>query len=543
MTISLEELQELMNAMEGENLEFKEAKQSYQFDKLLKYCAALANEGGGKIILGVTDRRPRRIVGTNAFRQPERTRAGLMEKLRLRVDVDALRPSERRVLVFTVPPRPVGVPIQANGIYWTRQGDSLVPMTEDQLREIFDEIGHDFSADVCPEATLEDLDPVAIEDFRHRWIEKSGNSALARLESKQLLQDAEAVVGENITYAALILFGTYNALGQHLAQAEVIFEYRSSETPGPAQQRKEYRQAFFSFYDDIWNTINLRNDLQHYQDGLFMRDTPTFEERSVREAILNAVSHRDYRHGGNVFVRQYPRHLKIESPGGFPHGITLENILDRQYPRNRRIADIFARCGLVERSGQGMNLIFEEAIRHGKLPPDFTGTDRYQVDLLLPGQVQDPAFVLFLEKIGQELLLSFSTQDLLILDRVHRGLPVDDPLKPRLSYLVESGVLERMSRGRGVRYILSRRFYAMTRRKGVYTRKKGLDRETNKELLIKHISDNDKRGSRFRDFREVLPSLSEDQIKSLIKELKSEERIFCTGKTRAGLWHVRRNKI
>jgi len=122
MTISLEELHRLMNAMEGENLEFKEARQSYQFDKLLKYCAALANEGGGKIILGVSDQRPRRIIGTRAFTQPERTRGGLIEKLRLRVDLDVLRPSERRVLVFTIPPRPVGVPIQTDGIYWTRRG-------------------------------------------------------------------------------------------------------------------------------------------------------------------------------------------------------------------------------------------------------------------------------------------------------------------------------------------------------------------------------------------------------------------------------------
>lgn len=98
MTVSLEELQILMNAMEGENLEFKEAKQSYQFDKLIRYCSALANEGGGKVILGISDQRPRRIIGSRAFTQPERTRAGLMEKLRLRVDVDVLSPSEGRVL-------------------------------------------------------------------------------------------------------------------------------------------------------------------------------------------------------------------------------------------------------------------------------------------------------------------------------------------------------------------------------------------------------------------------------------------------------------
>jgi ATP-dependent DNA helicase RecG len=538
MTILLEELQRLMNAMEGENLEFKEARQSYQFDKLLKYCAALANEGGGKIILGVSDQRPRRIIGTHAFTQPERTRAGLIEKLRLRVDLDVLRPSEGRVLVFTIPPRPVGIPIQTDGIYWTRRGDSLVPMTEEQLREIFNEIGHDFSADFCQGASLEDLDPLAIEDFRKRWIEKSANKALGQLDRKQLLHDAEAVVEGNVTYAALVLFGTHRALGRHLAQAEVVFEYRSTEASGPAQQRKEYREAFFSFYDDLWNIINLRNDLQHYQDGLFIWDIPTFEERSVREAILNAVSHRDYRLGGSVFVCQYPRHINIESPGGFPPGITLENILNRQYPRNRRIADLFAKCGLVERSGQGMNLIFEEAIRRGKLPPDFTGTDCYQVSLALHGQVQDSAFVLFLEKISRERSVSFSTQDFLILDRVHRGLPVQEELKPRLSYLVETGALELTGRGRGARYVLARRFYAITGRKGVYTRKRGLDRETNKALLVKHISDNNKEGSRFRDLRQVLPSLSIGQLKALMKELKEEGRIYSNGKTRAGLWHL-----
>ena len=537
MTISLEELQRLMNAMEGENLEFKEARQSYQFDKLLKYCAALANEGGGKIILGVSDQRPRRIIGTRAFTQPERTRGGLIEKLRLRVDLDVLRPSEGRVLVFTVPPRPVGVPIQTDGIYWTRRGDSLVPMTEEQLREIFNEVGHDFSADFCQGVTLEDLDPVAIEDFRKRWIEKSANKALGRLDRKQLLHDSEAVVDGNVTYAALVLFGTRQALGRHLAQAEVVFEYRSSEASGPAQQRKEYREAFFSFYDDLWNIINLRNDLQHYQDGLFIWDIPTFEERSVREAILNAVSHRDYRLGGSVFVRQYPRHLIIESPGGFPPGITLENILDRQYPRNRRIADLFAKCGLVERSGQGMNLIFEEAIRRGKLPPDFTGTDRYQVSLALHGQVQDSAFVLFLEKISRERGVSFSTQDFLILDRVHRGLPVQEELKPRLSYLVETGVLELTGRGRGARYVLARRFYAITGRKGVYTRKVGLDKETNKALLLKHIRASKAEGARMQELQQVLPGLSRQQIQRLLSELVMEGNIERIGIKRAARWY------
>ncbi|MCK4784278.1 MAG: hypothetical protein KAV87_11045, partial [Desulfobacteraceae bacterium] len=87
--------------------------------------------------------------------------------------------------------------------------------------------------------------------------------------------------------------------------------------------------------------------------------------------------------------------------------------------------------------------------------------------------------------------------------------------------------MELTGRGRSARYVLARRFYAITGRKGVYTRKRGLDRETNKALLVKHISDNNKEGSGFRDLKQILPALSEDQIKSLIKEFKSEGRIFC----------------
>ena len=251
------------------------------------------------------------------------------------------------------PPRPLGMPIPVEGAYWMRAGEDLAPMTPDMLRRIFDESGPDFSAEICPKATLADLDPAAIESLRGRWARHSGNKALAKRRAEKLLRDAELILPHGITYAALILLGTRAALGRFLAQAEVIFEYRSTARPGPANQREEFRQGFFSFYDRIWELVNRRNDLQHFQERLVMHPVPTFSEIAVREALLNAVSHRDYRHPGSVFVRQYARRVEIVSPGGFPPGITPENILDQQLPRNRRIAETFARCGLVERLGPG----------------------------------------------------------------------------------------------------------------------------------------------------------------------------------------------
>ena len=532
-----EQLDEWINSIEDEHFEFKEAKNNFSFENLAKYCCALGNEGGGKIILGVSDKRPRQVVGTHAFQPPDSIRRRLFEQIPLRIEVDEIFHSGKRVLVFDIPSRPVGVPMKYKGIYWSRKADSLIAMSEDRLRAVFAEAGHDFSADICPDATIHDLDPVAVEEFRRRWMEKSKNAQIDSLSHEQLLRDAEVLNDEGLTNAALVLFGTGKALSRYLAQAEVVFEYRSSDASGPAQQRVEYRQGFFLFYDELWKTINLRNDLQHYQNGLFVLDIPTFEERSVREAVLNAVSHRDYQLGGNVFMRQYPRRLVVESPGGFPVGITVENVLDRQSPRNRRIAEVFAKCGLVERSGQGMNLMFERSIQQGKTRPDFTGTDAYNVVITLHGQVQDFRFLQFLEKVGRETLASFGTHDFLALDLIHREQAVPDDLKPSLQKLLELGVVERVGRGRGTRYVLSRRFYAALRKKGVYTRRKGLDRETNKQLLLKHIKDNTEEGATFAELQQVLPSLSKGTVQWMLRELKKENKIRLEGRTKAARWY------
>ncbi len=274
----VKQLEEWMQGKEGEHLEFKEWKTKDDFEQLCRYCCALANEGGGRFIMGVTDQRPRTVVGTFSFSQPERTRKGLCERIPLAIDFEEIQhPScspGSRVLVFTVPPRPVGIPIKHDGRYWMRKEDSLVEMSEERLRAVFAESGHDFSADDCAGLTLRHLDSAAIEDFRNRWIAKARKAEdvtlaerLKSLSVEQLLTDAEVLIDGKLNYASLILFGTAQAVSRHLAQAEVIFEYRSSDASGAAQERKEYRQGFFSYYDDLWDRINKRNDKQEFQEA------------------------------------------------------------------------------------------------------------------------------------------------------------------------------------------------------------------------------------------------------------------------------------
>jgi ATP-dependent DNA helicase RecG len=538
MPTTREQLQNWLSEPEGTHLEFKGAKHNYQFDKLVEYCVALANEGGGKFILGVTDRRPRHILGTTAFAEPGRTEAGLHERLSHRIPVEELHTAEGRVLVVHVPARLPGTAWQIEGRYLKRAGDELAAMSDAELRTIFAETGPDFSAESCPGASMSDLSPQAIEAFRERWATKARDERKARWSDEQTLANAELLVDGRITYAALILFGTRAALGRWLAQAELVFEYRSSEASGPAADREEFREGFFLWHDSIWNKINLRNDRQSYQDGLFRIELLTFDEVSVREALLNAVAHRDYRLGGSVFVRQYSQRLEVVSPGGLPPGITPENILDQQNPRNRRLAEALAKCGLIERSGQGMNLMFERAIRQGKPLPSFEGESSHEVRLVLEGAVKSAAFVRFMERLGEETLRSFSTYDFLALDALHREQSLSEHLRARLPGLLSIGAVESIGRGKGTRYLLSKRLYAALGAKGEYTRKRGLDHETNKALLEKHLLGQGDAGSPLAELRQVLPSESERGVQHLLEELRREGRILLRGQRRWARWVI-----
>jgi ATP-dependent DNA helicase RecG len=526
----------ILDASEGEHIEFKEAKNSFEFDKLVKYSCAIANCGGGKLVLGVSDRRPRRVVGSNAFSQPERTRASLIQKLHIRIDFQLYEHEGKRVLVFEIASRPFGLPVQVDGIAWWRDGDSLIIMPVGIQRKIYAESGHDFSGDICEGASIADLDKFAIETFRKKWAEKTGNDRLKKLTTEQLLRDSEVLVDGGLTYAALVLFGNRSSLGRFLPQSEIVFEYRSTESSGPAQQREEFRVGFFSCYERLWELINLRNDKQHYQDGLFIFDIPTFNERVIREALLNAVCHRNYQLGGSVFIRQYQNRLVIESPGGFPADITLDNILNRQSPRNRRIAEILSRCGLVERSGQGMNLIYELSIKEAKPLPDFSGTDANLVCIALNGLVLDKNMLFLINKIGNERLESFSTDDFLLINSLFYEQIMPENLRGHTKRLIDMGIIEHAGRNK---FVLARVFYKVTGKTGARTRILGLDRETNKELLYRHIKDSGESGTSFGELQQVLPGHSRKQIQLLVQELRSEERIYHQGRTRGARWYIR----
>ncbi len=277
--------------------------------------------------------------------------------------------------------------------------------------------------------------------------------------------------------------------------------------------------------------------MNQFQAGLFRWDIRALNERVVREALLNAITHRDYQNPGSVFVKQSVRKLLVESPGGFPPGITPENILTEHSARNRLIAETFERCiPAVERSGQGVNLMFEESIRESKPLPDYSASNEYRVRVALGGQVQDEEFLRFFEQVGEEGQRDFSTDDFLVLELARRGDAIPPALRERVPRLRGLGLLERTGYGKGTRYILSRHYYRAVGKRGAYTRAKGLDEETNKELLLKHIRENQDDGSPLADLMDVLPDLTRNRVQRLLRDLRSEGRAYVVGRGPAARW-------
>jgi ATP-dependent DNA helicase RecG len=520
---------------EDEKLEFKSATNTFSKEKVCEYISALANGGGGSLILGVTDQIPRRVEGTKAFANLPDLRDHAYSALRWKIETREFDLGGRRVLVISTNAAPRGRPVGYNGKYYHRTGESIRVMGPDELRAALAGATMDFSSDICFEATLADLDVAAVQLFRSLWLRREPDLVSHGWDDAQLLENAELLIDGAVTYAALILLGTERALARRLAHAELVFEYRQSEADVGSAERREFRSGLLCWIDQAWERINARNTVQQFRVGLFRDNIIAFDEKTLREAILNAVCHRDYEDPSSCWVRMFPRRIEIMSPGGFPRGITADNILERQNPRNRRLAEALKRCGLVERSGQGADLMFRRCIEASKPLPDYSRTDAHTVVLDLQAEAADPAFVRFLEVLAGERGQAFTTMDLLVLDGIRRGIKVQSHLTARAGALVDAGALERTGRGK---FILSERYRTFTGEPGTYTRERGLERGAEKALLLKHIGSTATKGAPMKDLMQVVPGRSRHYIAERLEELRAAGDIELRGERRAARWYA-----
>jgi ATP-dependent DNA helicase RecG len=211
MTTTLEQFDIWLKApREIEALEFKEAKNQYDNTKLLRYCVAISNEGGGKLILGVTDAIPRQVVGTAAFNNPQGIQRKILNTLGFLVKVECLDHTSGRVVIFHIPSRDRGTARQLDGAFWMRSGEDLVPMTPERLREIFDEGKPEWLMRIARAGCSASdvvllLDTQTYYDLLKQAYPTTRTTVLERLESEKLIfEDGH---GYSITNLGAVLFG------------------------------------------------------------------------------------------------------------------------------------------------------------------------------------------------------------------------------------------------------------------------------------------------------------------------------------------------
>lgn len=408
-------IQELQTFRESEDkVEFKEAKHNFpwnggshseQKDRrkcYLGYVVALANEKGGLLVLGMANKIPHTVVGSDfADGKTGELEDAVYEKLGIRVHAEELRDENGlRVVVTKIPSRPLGRMMKFEGVALMRTGDSLRNMTDEEMIAVFSEQEPDFSAIICPELTLGDIDDNAVAILKERYALKQKNPAFKELPTKQLLRDLDLLTNEELTNAALILLGKEEVLKKHLPNAQVNIEYRKTSEQIPFDKRYPYLKPLFVGIDDIWSQLNARNLDHKINEGPYKFDIPYFNEEVIREAALNAIAHRDYTINSEIVIKQSPDKITITNAGGFPKGVNLDNLLTiNSTPRSRLLTEILEKTGLVERSGQGVDKIFRITLSEGKPLPDYSKSDLFQVELTLNAAMQDKAFTMFMRDV------------------------------------------------------------------------------------------------------------------------------------------------
>ncbi len=350
------DLKQILQQSENEHIEFKLASNQYDETKLMKYCIALANEKGGQLILGVNDNKE--IKGSNAFRDIGIIKSKILKKLHFRVEIDELLTDLGRVLVFDIPSRPIGTPLNHDGTYLMRSGEELVPMTSDQLQRIFNEGKPDFELQIAKEDLSSDevvslLDIQGYFDLMQIPLPETRDGMIDRfIREKLLVKNTQGMY--NITNLGAILFAKdmkdFDTVSRK-AMRVIVYDGNSKiKTKRDITGTKGYAMGYELMVSYVMGQIPTNEVIT---DAL-REEHPMYPKLAIRELIANALIHQDFEVGGSsAMVELYDNRIEISNPG--KPIITTDRFIDEYQSRNEKLADMMRRLRICEEKGSGID--------------------------------------------------------------------------------------------------------------------------------------------------------------------------------------------
>lgn len=525
---------------ENEVVEFKKAENSFDFDDLGKYFSALSNEANLRgldfawLILGY-DEKKHQLVGTS-YKNGEgalnnvkhdfaqHTTDGQTFREIIPIEVEG-----KRILMFKIPAAPRNIVMKWKGIAYGRDGESLKPLNQSKQDEIRRQTPEpDWSAEIVPDATIDDLDEVAIAKARKMF--KKVHSRISaeevnRWSTEEFLSKCELMVNGKLTRAAIILLGKmFSDSKLRPAVAEVTWTLRDEKKD--VVDYEHFSVPFILTVDEILAKIH-NLTLREMPGGTLFPDTmKQYDDYTIREALHNCIAHQDYTLRQRINFVENPGFLYYANGGSFIPG-TLENALATNGPqrffRNSCLCKAMVHFNMIDTVSRGIKKMFTEQMERRFPMPDYEiDNDKKEVAVRIYGNVINERYTNLL-KDNRNLTL----QDCISLDAIQKGLRIDDKIAQDL---LKRGLIE----GEAPDYTISLSVAKASKQLPGYTKVKGLDKARLKQMVLQLLQNAGEDGARreiiYEYLKDLLPSNKspEQQLRylgRLLVEMNEEKTI------------------
>jgi len=417
-------------------------------------------------------------------------------------------------------------------------GPENIPMLPNEQLSRLGNIGKiDISSEEVSQATFNDLDPVEFARLKNLISKNSSNDPLLTLSNEELAKGLGFAKTDNKgdlipTLTGLLIVGKESSINKFVPTHEIAFQV-IDENLNP-KINKFFKKSIIATIEEIYSLFMAYNKEKEINLGLQRISIPDYSPFAFREALLNALVHRDYSINQSIYIRFEPENLKIISPGGFLEGITLDNFITHEpKPRNRQLAEVCQRIGLVERIGRGIDKIFIEQLRLGRCAPDYSTTDNQTVRVILPGGEANLNFIKF---VIQHSVVNL--YELLILSTLQEHKKIDLKTSSRLIQENQQNTKKILSKlasknfikFKGKDYILSPWVYKELNILDEYIHLSGFEGIQQETMILQYIEEN---GSITRAEIETLCNLPPNTALRRISKLIEQGKIKKVGSNKS----------
>ena len=537
--MTTEEFKKILDKGETDTVEFKSWVKARSQKEIISLAVdeliAFANHKGGTVYFGVEDQ-PIEVTGCSRDYDSQRIIEGIYDKTRPSLFTEIYDFEYEGKLV-------IAISVKADGKTYTttdgrclkRLGRNSKPLYPDELSNVYSSNQNpDFSGRIINESTLDDVNKLEVYSLKEKLKVRDSRSTLPDLEDNDFLRDLQLTKYdgnvERLTVAGLLFVEKEKSIQRLLPQAEVIYLHYSADNLEEYDARLDMKLPLINVIDKLTERIRAYSKIENIQVGLFRLEVEDFPEKVFQEALLNALSHRDYQSNAAVYVKQYPDRIVIENPGGFLDGITENNIITHpSVPRNKLIAETLQNLKYVQRTGQGVDIIFKEMISMGKPYPKYKSFND-AVSLTIFSAIDHTEFIKFITEVQEKNSRIMPLAEMMILRDLmdNRKEPLSmlagtiqkslDETKRSCNELINDGLIEIV----GKEYMLTAKVYEALKSDVEYTRDKTIQYIKAKNMILEYLQSN-KSNSRITSAKiQEMCGFTKQQARGVIDNMRGE---------------------